>query len=176
MTGSAKRDRAALLRAINVGGRSIAMADLRGMFAQLELGDPLTLLQSGNVAFAGGRRSNAELERLLERAIEERFGIRSDCFVRDRAALRDLIANNPFAREAKTDPGRLHAFFLKEAPDRKAAAAFLSAWSGIERVHVDGAHAYVYYPEGAGRSKFKIPWLATARNWNTTIKLLALLE
>ena len=46
----------ALLRGINVGGRTkVAMADLRKLFGALEAEDVTTYLQSGNVVF----RSNA---------------------------------------------------------------------------------------------------------------------
>jgi uncharacterized protein (DUF1697 family) len=55
----------ALLRAINVGGRWLAMAELRTTFAKLGFPDAKTLLQSGNVVFASEKRSTAELERLL---------------------------------------------------------------------------------------------------------------
>lgn len=169
-------DRIALLRAVNVGGRWIAMADLRALFATLGLPDAKTLLQSGNVAFNGGRRTDAQFEQMLETATEQRFGMRTEYFVRGRRSMREVVRENPFAREAKDDPGRLLVYFLKDAPERKAVSSFIAAWQGIETLQVTGAHAYVYYPEGVGRSKFKIPWLGTGRNWNTVTKLLALLE
>jgi len=37
----------ALLRAVNVGGRSMSMAGLRELLEELGLGNPRTLLQSG---------------------------------------------------------------------------------------------------------------------------------
>ena len=44
----------ALLRAVNVGGVSVSMADLRQMLGGLGLGNPRTLLQSGNAADLAG--------------------------------------------------------------------------------------------------------------------------
>src|SRR5512144_159890 len=49
-TGS--RSCIALLRAVNVGGRSVAMAELRAMLTDLGYVNPRTLLQSGNAVFA----------------------------------------------------------------------------------------------------------------------------
>lgn len=46
----------ALLRAVNVGGRSVAMADLRAMLTDLGCANPRTLLQSGNAVFAMSAR------------------------------------------------------------------------------------------------------------------------
>jgi uncharacterized protein (DUF1697 family) len=42
----------ALLRGINVGGNKLVpMADLRGLFARIGLGEARSLLQSGNIVF-----------------------------------------------------------------------------------------------------------------------------
>jgi uncharacterized protein (DUF1697 family) len=47
---------------------------------------------------------------------------------------------------------------------------------------VRGRHIYVSYPNGSGRSKFNLDYFertlattATARNWNTVTRLLALM-
>jgi hypothetical protein len=57
----------ALLRAVNVGGRSVAMAELRAMLAELGCGNPRTLLQSGNAVFTlKARTSLATFEAKLE--------------------------------------------------------------------------------------------------------------
>jgi uncharacterized protein (DUF1697 family) len=170
-------DRIALLRGVNVSGhRQIAMADLLALFEDLKLAPAKTLLQSGNVAFTGTGKNDARLEGLLETETAKRFGIETDYFVRDAAALRKIVAANPFKREAQRDPGRLVVFFLKEQADPKTVSALKVSYAGPEVYEVAGKHAYVYYPQGQGHSKFKAPWFGTARNWNTVRKLLALLE
>ena len=169
-------DRVALLRGINVGHRQIAMADLRTLFEDLNLGPARTLLQSGNVAFTGDGKNDARLERLLESETQKRFGIQTAYFVRGAGELRKIVAGNPFKREAERDPARLVVFFLKEQADRKAASALKASYAGPEVFELAGKHVYVYYPLGQGRSKFKAPWMGTARNWNTVGKLLALLD
>ena len=53
---------------------------------------------------------------------------------------------------------------------------------GGEEIRVDGRELYIYFPDGQGKSKLppilertlKMP--ATARNWNTVNKLLAMAE
>lgn len=170
-------DRVALLRGVNVSGhRQIAMADLRALFDDLKLGPAKTLLQSGNVAFTGAGKNDARLERLLETETAKRFAMQTEYFVRSAAGLREIVAGNPFEREAERDPGRLVVFFLKQQADRKAAAALRASYAGPEVFELAGKHVYVYYPQGQGRSKFKAPWRGTARNWNTVGKLLALLD
>jgi uncharacterized protein (DUF1697 family) len=57
----------ALLRAVNVGGRSLAMADLRKVAEGLGYGGVKTLLQSGNMIFDAKAKADA-LEKTLEAA------------------------------------------------------------------------------------------------------------
>lgn len=170
-------DRIALLRAVNVGGHgAIAMVDLRAFFEDLGLGPAKTLLQSGNVAFNGARRSDAQLEDLLRAETAKRFGLRTEYFVRGAEQMQSLVDGNPYALQAKRDPAHLVVLFLKEKADRKTALALKASYHGPEVFEIAGNHVYVYYPEGQGRSKFKLPWPGTARNWNTVLKLAALLQ
>ena len=45
----------ALLRAVNVGGRQLAMADLRSIAAETGLENPKTYIASGNLLFVSGK-------------------------------------------------------------------------------------------------------------------------
>ena len=92
--------------------------------------------------------------------------------------LKEIIANNPFPREAERDPGHLMAMFLKHAPGGKQVANLEAAIAGPEKVSVDGRLAYIVYPNGIGRSKLtnalidrKLETRGTGRNWNTVLKL-----
>lgn len=172
----------ALLRAVNVGGRNkVAMSDLRRLFAELGFAGAHTLLQSGNVIFDGGARGSAALERLLEARTAKDLGVRADYLVRTVAEIEEIVARNPFRREARSDPGHLLVMFFKEPPGREAVKALAAAIRGPEVVRVHGRQAYVTYPAGVGRSKLtlaliesKLRTRGTGRNWNTVLKLLAL--
>jgi uncharacterized protein (DUF1697 family) len=169
----------ALLRGINVGGNNlIAMADLRAMLAELGFEEPRTLLQSGNVVFAGGRRRGAGLEAFLEKECKARLGAGVDWIVRTGEEWDEVIAKNPLAEEAQRDPSRTLVFFLKDAPTKAQTKALLDAIPGREIVRVHGRHLYVAYPDGIARSKLdmaligrKLGCSGTARNWNTVRKL-----
>jgi uncharacterized protein (DUF1697 family) len=173
---------AALLRGVNVGGRKmVAMSDLRSFAVQLHLGDPRTLLQSGNLVFRSDIRSRAELERLLESEASARLCLETSIMVRSASELQAVIGHNPFPSEAKRDPGHLVVMFLKKAPDAGAVTALQAAITGRETVRAWGTHAYLVYPDGAGRSRLTTALIertlgtrATGRNWNTVLKLAAL--
>jgi uncharacterized protein (DUF1697 family) len=174
----------ALLRGINVGGKaSVPMAALRTMFADLGFADAKTLLQSGNVVFTGKGKTPAALERLLEAEAKQRFGWHIDFFVRSASEWRKIIEANPFAAEAKRDPGHLVVVCFKDKPAVAAAKALQAAIKGRETFRIAGRHAYVVYPDGIGRSKFTLGLIektldtrGTGRNWNTVLKLAELME
>jgi len=170
-----------LLRAVNVGGRSIKMDALRAIHESLGLSEVQTLLQSGNVVFATKDNDRARLAKAIEDAIETECGFRSAVMLRDAAALRKIVKENPFPAEAETDPGHLVVMFLAAKPDKGARIA--AAYSGPEEIRIEGDNAYLTYPNGIGKSKLTNALLekhlgvaGTARNWNTVTKLLALAE
>ena len=165
----------ALLRGINVGGnKMVAMADLRALAEKLGFEEPRTLLQSGNLVFRSAKR---DVQALLAAKLD------CEVIVRTAEEWKRIVANNPFEREAKEDPGHLLVMCLRDAPPAGAVEDLRSAIRGRERVEVRGRDAYFVYPDGVGRSKLtnaliekKLATRGTARNWNTVTKLLALVS
>lgn len=156
----------ALLRGINVGGaKRVAMGDLRQMFAELGYPEARTYIQSGNVVVPGSLPD--ESEDRLETAFRARFGFESAFVVRTLDELSAAIARNPFPDEAYETPARLLLHFFKKAVSPTAEPRGLAQ----ERVHLSEREAYVFYPAGIADSKLVLPQVATARNWNTVLKL-----
>ena len=159
----------------------VSMSDLRDLMSKLGMEDVRTLLQSGNVIFRSDIRSPAKVEKVLEDGVEKRFGLKTEFFVRTVEEMNEVVAANPFPREAKQDPGHLVVGFLKAAPDSAAVTALQKAIVGREVVRAVGRHSYVVFPDGIGRSKLtsaltekKLGTRGTGRNWNTVLKLQAL--
>lgn len=168
-----------VLRAINLGPHNrIAMADLRAMLAKVGCEDPKTLIVSGNVVFRNVSASCDKIEKMLEAASTKHLGVTTDYFVRSAKEWNAIIADNPFPKEAKADPGHLLMMCLRDAPTAAQVKALLASITGPERVAVKGKHAYFVYPDGVGNSKLTIAKIekalgtrGTARNWNTVLKL-----
>jgi uncharacterized protein (DUF1697 family) len=172
---------AGFLRAVNVAGRVVAMADLKRSVEALGGSNVRTVLNSGNVVFGWAGRDAREVERRLEAGLAESLGGPVELLVRDLPALEGAIAANPFPGFARTDPSHLLVVFLRSAPSAARAAAFPGALPGPEEGRAVGAHAYVTYPEGIGRSKLTLPRIeaalgtrGTARNWNTVRRTTAI--
>ena len=174
----------ALLRGINVGGhKPVAMAELRDLLARLGFVDARSLLQTGNLVFRGEGRTGGRLERMLETEAAQRLGLETDFFVRTAKEWKAVVARNPFPKEAERDPAHLVVMFLKEPPKAKDVAALRAAITRPEIVRAAGMHAYIAYPNGIGRSRLTNTLIertlgtrGTGRNWNTVLKLGALLR
>jgi len=187
----------ALLRGINVGGRNkVPMADLREVVASLGHTEVTTYIQSGNVLFASASGSTTgELAAALESAIADRFGIWSSVVVLSRNDLAKILGDNPYPDEA--NPKLVHVVFLnsplpKDLLDRiTAAESAAAAKGGRDTFTAIGPALFVHTPDGFGSSElaqslFRIISLpatqkkqaiaATARNWATATKLLALCD
>ena len=164
---------AALLRAVNVGGRSsLKMSDLRAVTEDLGFGQVQTLLQSGNLVFAA-KGTTAALESALEAALKKHTGMATDFVVRSAKQLDAIISANPFPAEATSDPGHLVVMFLKGRVGAKDVVTLQGRVKGRELIRA-GEHAlYITYPDGIGRSRLTgsviekiLGTRGTARNWN----------
>jgi uncharacterized protein (DUF1697 family) len=172
----------ALLRGVNVGGnKGVPMAALKSLAGRLSLGNPRTLLQSGNLVFAGEGKTTDELEAVLEAGIKAEIGVETAVCVRTAHAWDALVQANPFPQAARDDPSHLLLTAFKAAPKANGAQTLAKVYQGPEQVAVALDHAWIFYPEGMGRSKLTPALLGkhlgqgTARNWNTVLKLQAML-
>jgi uncharacterized protein (DUF1697 family) len=172
-----------MLRGVNLGGHNkIGMDALRGICASQKLRNPQTYIQSGNVVFGTVETDLAKLATRIENCIEKQFGFRSSVILRTASDMRDVVARNPFAHRKGLDPGKLVVNFLAEAPNAETRTRVLAIKVGPEELRPSGRELYIYFPDGQGRSKLpavldrtlKMP--ATARNWKTVNKLLAMAD
>lgn len=172
----------ALLRAVNVGGTRLPMADLRALLEGLGLTNVRTYLQSGNAVFDA--TDAAEPPQALATAIEMRIardvGPRVGVIVLPGEAMADVAAANPFlddaggAGAAAADEG-LHATFLfgadgeadfGEAPEAAYSAVYEAAFRTLDLPAAEGEKAafvgapplavpvvYLKLPHGYGRTR-----------------------
>ncbi|WP_282695665.1 DUF1697 domain-containing protein [Streptomyces sp. CC208A] len=173
---------ALLLRGINVSGhRKLPMAELRALLEALGHRGARTYLQSGNAVFTTEPGSPEHvLAAAIEEAIEQRFGFRCDCLVRDGAYLAAVAEACPFPAD-ELEGKQLHAVYYSApvTPDRFAAVD--AGTYAPEAFALGDRVMYLYTPDGLGRSKLAEAVMkpslnkglvATARNWNTVRKLV----
>ncbi len=173
---------AALLRGINVGGRNrLPMPELRSLFESLGHDDVVTYIQSGNVVFRSAIADPGRTASAIERRIEETLGVSVTVLLRTAAELTAIEAANPFL-DRESDRSKLHVVFLAREPAREDVAGLDPKRSPGDEFHVSGSELYLHLPTGSGRTKLTLDYFervlrveATARNWNTLQRLVALI-
>lgn len=174
---------AILIRGVNVGGNGkLPMAELCAFLTDLGYAGARTLLASGNAVIATDEPLDA-LETRLEAAARERLGRDLVILARDAAALDALIAGNPHRDAAIDHPQHVMATFHRVAVDPALLAALAESHHGPEVVVPVGRELVTDYPVAIADSKLdaamrrlKFPAIATTRNWNTVLKLRAMLD
>lgn len=164
----------ALLRGINVGGRTLKMDVLRAAAEDCGFGAVQTYIQSGNVLFTT-RKSARAAGTALHDAILAASGVDSRVVVRTAAQLDEIVRANPYADRVH-DPTKVSVCFLYDDAKPTVRAVEPEVYAPDE-VAVVGHEAYLSTPNGMGRTKLVEPVmkrlgvLGTVRNWRTTVKL-----
>ncbi len=171
----------ALLRGINLGGRNrLPMATLRELITGMDGTDVRTLLQSGNAVFGHAETEPGRLAGQLEKAISDECGLKVPCVVREIGDLRRVMANNPFAG-TDFDPAKLVVTFLSGPVSAEDVAGVDPAKFAPDEFRLGEREVYIHCPTGLARAKLPTALgntltslVATARNWNTVTKLVAM--
>lgn len=171
----------ALLRGINVGkAKRVAMADLRALVEGLGYREVTTLLNSGNVVFAAPGTAATKPGPRIEQAIADQLGVACRVTVLSKAEVDAAIADNPLLAQA-TDPARLLVSVLGNAADQTRLTAIADQDWGREAFALGPRVAYLWCPDGVLKSPLGdavnrlLKDGQTTRNWNTMLKLQALL-
>jgi len=173
----------ALLRAVNVGKRQVPMARLKELMAAGGFLGVTTYLQSGNVFFADGGRGPAENGVLLEKLLLDEFGFAVEVVMRSVEQLDAVIAANPLPARVE-DSKRYVVTFFGQGPEAAVVAGLKAEDFEPDEFEFLGDELYSWSPNGVHTSKFTQQFLtrklgiqvATARNWNTVLKLRELAD
>ena len=105
----------ALLRGINIGSKNrIKMADLRTIFESMGYENVKTYLQSGNVIFDADSDNETKIADRIEKKINKTFGFSVNIIIRTESELKDIVNNNPFIEENRTEIDKFHLRSLVE--------------------------------------------------------------
>jgi uncharacterized protein (DUF1697 family) len=156
------------------------MDELRASFDTLGYTGVTTYIQTGNVLFTTGSKSEPKIAASIEQRLADDFGDAPAVLVRSVTELERIGSSSPYAK-AGADPGRHHVTFLATAPSKAALDAFQLPKSGRDELIVDGKEVYVHTPDGYANTQYtgtflerRLGVVSTTRNWNTVTKLCAL--
>lgn len=164
----------ALLRAANVGGRTIKAAQLRAAAEGLGHTDVTTYVNSGNLVLVTAG-DTADVGPGLSSALTAELGFDVPVLTRTLPQWDVIVDHLPFAEQAASDPSHLVLYCWDGTP---SDTSFDPTPYGNEQVAFAGDETYAYFPDGIGRSRLTLPVLekatgrsGTARNWNTVLAL-----
>ena len=175
----------ALLRGINVGGKNaIPMPALKACFEEAGFPNVATYIQSGNVVFDAPSSSQAELTRRIEGILRKAFGhYDASVVVRSRSQMRAVVDRAPKGFGTEPATYRYDVVFLKPPLTAKAAIKDVSTKEGVDLIWAGTGVLYMSRLESrATQSRLNrvaslpIYKQMTIRNWNTTTKLVQLLD
>jgi uncharacterized protein (DUF1697 family) len=165
--------------AASTSARGTGLPRLREVLGGTGFGEVATYLQSGNVVLSSDA-SPAELAAECERLIAASFGLDIAAVVRTRDELAGVVERNPLG-EVAANPKRYQVSFLNQAPSPELVQALAELAAPQERLIAIGRELYAWHPDGIGRSRLwarlagpALGVKATARNWTTVTRLLAL--
>ena len=157
------------------------MPELRDLLVSAGFDDVRTFVQSGNVVLST-RASPEHVARKCEQQIAARFGLDIPVVVRTRDELAEVVQRNPLG-EVAVDPKRYQVTFMPTELDPEVVRKLEAAAVASEQFVISGREIYAWHPKGIARSRLwtllagrGLGVTATARNWTTVTKLLALAD
>lgn len=164
-----------LFRAVNVGGATLPMADLRAWANELGADRVRTHIASGNLIAVPPEDPEA-FARRLEQVVQERRGFFREVIVRDPDDLRRALDDHPFeVRERKFS----YVGFMPAAPSAEAIEKARGYPTGDDRWEVIGRDLHIRFADGAGRPEMKTDSVlrslavpCTMRNLSTVAALI----
>lgn len=168
----------ALLRGVNVGGRTIKMAELQGILVAAGFKNVQTVLQTGNVIAESEQASGQEVRDKLERLLSQQYGYAAQVLVYSPAELGHVVQAYPFAENDVSKHDYIifvdgaAAELLAQCPPLDPAEERVSAGQGV---------IYWQVTKGKTLDSTFAKWFAkatrgsvtTARNRNTLLKIAA---
>jgi uncharacterized protein (DUF1697 family) len=174
----------ALLRGINVGGNNlIEMTALKACFEKQGFADVVTYIRSGNVLFSASASGAAKLAVGIETALTAAFNYEASVVLRSEKDMRAVVSRAPAGFGAQPDKYRYDVIFLKPPLTAAAALKDVPMKPGVDQAHA--GPGVLYFSRLAARATSSrlgnvaaMPMYKrmTIRNWNTTTKLLQMLD
>ncbi len=174
----------ALLRGINVGGNNIIkMADLKICFEDMGFSDVVTYIQSGNVIFRSAEKEKKSLTTKIEKGLSERFSYNSRVVIVPHAQLKNVVNGAPQGFGADAASFRYDVLFCIEPLTTAEMIQKVKPREGVDQMFE--GESVLYFSRLISRASqsylskiitFPEYKLLTIRNWNTTSKLLSMME
>lgn len=169
----------AFLRAINVGGHTVKMDELRRLFEDFGLARVETFIASGNVIFES-RRTATKLAGEIESGLRQALGYEVATFLRTVAEVAAVAGHEPFDASRMAAAAALNVGFLAAPLMREAERRLMGFKTDVDDFHAHGREVYWLCRKRQSESTFSnvamekaLGVRATFRGINTVRRLAA---
>lgn len=176
--------RIALLRSMVIAGRRVKGAEIRGLAEAVGGTDVRSVIATGNLLFRS-RKAPATLERELEAACAAFYGKATEMVVKTAEQWRSLMEANPFPAESSRKPSHVLAWAMRDPLPDSGLEQLRRRASAKEKVARTAQGDIYMWFGGDDPDSSKLPAgfgldalgaVGTNRNWNTMLKITAVLD
>lgn len=176
--------RIALMRSIVINGRRVKGGEVRGLAEAVGGTDARSVIATGNLLFRS-RKAPATLERELEAACAGLYGKSTEMVVKTAEQWRTLMTANPFPAESARKPSHVLAWAMREPLPDSGLDQLRRRAAMEERVERTAQGDIYMWFGGDDPDASKLPAgfglrslgaVGTNRNWNTMLRITAVLD
>ncbi len=160
----------AFLRAINVGGHVVSMAELRRIVGNAGFTGVETFIASGNVIFDSHATNIQALERRIERGLATALGYEVKTFIRTEAEVAAIACYSPFPASRVRSAGAFTVGFLARPLAPPAVKALMALRTPIDDFRVHGREVYWLCRKKQSESTFSNSLLEKTLKTNATFR------
>lgn len=171
----------AFLRAINVGGHTIKMPELKRLFEEMGFTGVSTFIASGNVIFDSPNEDTAALEQTIEQTLDQALDYEVITFLRTLPEVAAIAGHQPFMDEEFEAGAVLYIVFVRNPLSDELQQKLMALQSEIDQFNVRGRDIFWLHRKQLRKpgkaadapieKTLKIP--ATIRNINTIRRIAA---
>jgi len=160
----------ALLRAINVGGHTVKMDQLRGIFESMGFANVETFIASGNVIYETNSKDTEKLENTIEKKLKNELGFEVATFIRSSSELTGIANYRPFPKPQMDSATALNIAFLSKPLDAGLKKLVMGLKTDIDDFHVHRREIYWLCLKKQSESKFSNNLLEKTLSIKSTLR------
>lgn len=170
----------AFLRAINVGGHTVKMDDLKKLFEKMGFENVETFIASGNVVFETKSKSMDSIKKKIETELEKSLGYSVPTLIRTTEELKTISNYKPFKESELNNPkSSLYIGFLNNVPSNENQNKVFSLQDEANEFHFNKNELYWLCRKNfsdsgiTGNKLEKVLGMSTTVRNSTTIRKMA---
>jgi len=163
----------AFLRAINVGGHTVTMGELRAHFESLGFASVETFIASGNVIFSTTSGAVDRLAEKIEARLGKSLGYAVATFLRSDEEVAVVARYQPFPAQDLASAGAFCVGFLAQPLGREGERKLMAMTTLIDDFHVHGREVYWLCQKKQSESTFSNAALEKALGVRATFRSMS---